>query len=64
MTPDTPARLQSMQLPAVPDHLAPDGSAIAVCSRRGQPAHYHCDHATLAGRARGAACCRELGTDM
>ena len=28
MTPERPAHLQSMQLPAVPDHLAPDGSAI------------------------------------
>jgi|SRR5581483_61848 len=28
MTPETPAHFQSMQLPAVPDHLAPDGSAI------------------------------------
>jgi mannose-6-phosphate isomerase-like protein (cupin superfamily) len=26
--PDTSARLQSMQLPTAPDHLAPDGSAI------------------------------------
>jgi len=26
--PDSLPRLQSMQLPAVPDHLAPDGSAI------------------------------------
>lgn len=28
MTPETPAHFRSMQLPAVPDHLAPDGSAI------------------------------------
>ena len=28
MTPEAPAHFQSMQLPAVPDHLAPDGSAI------------------------------------
>jgi len=28
MMPDSLARLQSMQLPAAPDHLAPDGSAI------------------------------------
>lgn len=28
MTPETPAHFQSMQLPAAPDHLAPDGSAI------------------------------------
>lgn len=26
--PDAPAQFQSMQLPAAPDHLAPDGSAI------------------------------------
>ena len=26
--PNTSARLQSMQLPAAPDHLAPDGSAM------------------------------------
>jgi mannose-6-phosphate isomerase-like protein (cupin superfamily) len=26
--PDSPSRLQSMQLPATPDYLAPDGSAI------------------------------------
>ena len=28
MTAETPAHFQSMQLPAAPDHLAPDGSAI------------------------------------
>jgi len=28
MTAETPARFQSIQLPAAPDHLAPDGSAI------------------------------------
>ena len=28
MTPETPAHFQSMQLPAAPDYLAPDGSAI------------------------------------
>ena len=28
MTPEIPARFQSMQLPAAPDYLAPDGSAI------------------------------------
>ena len=28
MTPETPAHFQRMRLPAAPDHLAPDGSAI------------------------------------
>ena len=28
MTAETPAHFQGMQLPATPDHLAPDGSAI------------------------------------
>jgi mannose-6-phosphate isomerase-like protein (cupin superfamily) len=36
MTPHTPARFESMQLPAAPDHLAPDGSAIrSLLSVRG-----------------------------
>jgi mannose-6-phosphate isomerase-like protein (cupin superfamily) len=36
MTPETPAHFQSMQLPAAPDHLAPDGSAIhSLLSVRG-----------------------------